>query len=330
MDAQDTATLEAGQRVGLAARNFVAEAKDFAPVQDAVAEIDAFAEALAQKQRDQGQDTGADTDGKDQARERMALAADTLSKRAVAYALVQKDVKLKQQLTLSYTDVRYGEETEDVNHVRDLIAHVQALPADARKRFRLTPELLAATEATVQAFEQAGTDQTIAKAAVRLATQSVPELLTGLRGQLLVLAALLAGMKDESPRWEAFHQAFLDANKRRTVAPKRRLKPTTRVVRRFALHRQDDRPGRPLDTRDYTGPYAFTVENQGASPLLLWLAQADGAPVAPAPAACPAGQITVVERAALGPATATHLLARFAGPAGDEARITVRRLAAEE
>ena len=329
MNAPDTATLESGQRVVITAQDFAKEAKDFEPVQEAVAEIEAHCEALAQKQRDQGTDTGADTDGKDQAREVMAVAAEKLSKRAVAYALVQRDVKRKQQLTLSYTDVRYGEETEDVNHVRDLIAVVEGLPADVRKRFRLTPELLAATEDTVKAFEQAGLDQTKAKAAGRLATRSVPELLTGLRGQLLVLAALLAGMKDESPRWAAFNQAFLDANKRRAVAPKHHIKPSTRVVRRFSLHRQDDQPGASLDTHDYTGTYSFTVENLSGSALLLWLAQADGLPVAPAPAACPAGQITTVERAALGPETATRLLARFDGKDGGEAKITVRRVVAE-
>ena len=138
MDTQDTSLLNSGQRVGLAVANFAKELVDFPPLLAADTDRAELVAAIAARQAAQDTTTTASTSAKDEAREVMARATETLSARAVGYALATKQLGLKQVFTLSYTDVRFGEATEDVNHVRDLVKAVQALPAKVRQDYRLT------------------------------------------------------------------------------------------------------------------------------------------------------------------------------------------------
>ncbi len=330
MDAQDTATLDAGERVGEVNKTYATELENFPPLGQAAAEAAEYVAALQAKQQAQGKDTLGDTLAKDQARAEMATITETTSKRAVGYAMTQNDSKLKQQFTLTYTDINTGDETDDVNHVRDFVAALGLIPEKIRLPFRLPDTQLEKVLDAVKKFEKASLDQGRAKAGTRLATLSVPDLLTGLRIRLLTQQNLLGGVKDEQEeglRWADFYAAFQEANKRRVVAPKRHPKPGTRVVRRFHFHRLDAETGPPLDVRPYAPNYSFTVENLSNNALVLWLAQADG--VAVVWQVFPAGKTTVAQRPALGPDTATRLLARFEGSGGGDANIVVRRLVAE-
>jgi hypothetical protein len=223
MDAQDISILDSGQRVGLAVKDYPKELADFAPLQAAEATRAELVAAIEAQQATQDTRTTPATTDKEAAREQMAQATATLSARAVGYALATGQLGLKQQFTLSYADVRYGEATEDVNHVRDLVKAVAALPADVRKDYRLTNAVIQAPAAAADAFEAAADDQTDAKAAPRLATLALPELLRRLSAALRLMETLLKGQRtdtDPAFQWPAFYAAFKDANKRRGL-PKR-------------------------------------------------------------------------------------------------------------
>ncbi len=327
MDAQDTAVLQSGQRVGLAVADFTKELADFEPLQAAETTRAELVTAIEAKQATQDLDTMATTTDKEAARETMAQAAALLSTKAQGYALSISDVGLKQALTLTYHDVRYGEATEDVNHVRELVRRVQALPEKVRKAFRLTDKTMQDVTDAADAFDAADDTQTIAKAAPHLATVALPELLRRLGGALLLMKTLIAGQStDPDPRfrWADLDKAFGLANKRQTVAPSaRRDSSCPRIVRRLPITVPDDRAVR-LAVVGYGPAYTLTVENRAATPLHLWLAQRDGAPTTPLP--CPAGQITVLTRRDLGPETARYLMARFDGPGGGNASLVVRRV----
>jgi hypothetical protein len=226
MDAQDTSILDSGQRVGLVAKNYKAELDDFAPLQTAEATRAELVAAIEAQQATQDTLTGNTTTAKETAREQMAQATATLSAKAVGYALATQQLGLKQAFTLSYADVRYGEATEDVNHVRDLVAAVAALPAQVRKDYRLTDAVIQAPADAAQRFEDADDDQTGAKAAPRLATLALPELLRRLSAALRLMETLLKGQRtDTDPdfQWPKFYAAFKEANKRRGL-PKRARK----------------------------------------------------------------------------------------------------------
>ena len=327
MNAQYTSILNSGQRVGLAVAGYRAEIDDFGPLKAADATRAALVAAIESKAEKQDARTGHTTTDKDTAREEMAVATATLSARAVGYALSIGDVGLKQALALSYTDVRFGEATEDVNHVRDLVRKVQALPAQVRKDFRLTDTIIQAPADAAKRFEDADDTQTTAKAAPHLATLALPELLRRLSAALLLMKALIAGQAtDPDPRWAALNAAFQEANKRREVPTAARAqvpggKP--RIVRTLQARVPDGRAVR-LHNTNYAPAYTLTVENRAASALHLWMAQKDGA--ATTPQVCPAGKTTVLTRRDLGPETARYLTAQFADAAGGEATVVVRRV----
>jgi len=229
MDTRATSILDSGQRVGLAAADFTKELADFPPLQAAETDRAELVTAIEAQQRTQGTLTTPATTDKDDAREKMARATATLSARAVGYALATKQLGLKQAFTLSYADVRYGEATEDVNHVRDLVKAVQALPAKVRQDYRLTDAVIQAPADAADLFDAAEEDQTEAKAAPRLATLALPELLRRLSAALRLMETLLKGQRtdtDPAFRWPAFYAAFAEANKRRGL-PARKAKKGT-------------------------------------------------------------------------------------------------------
>ena len=327
MTAQETSILDSGQRVGLAVAPFQKELNDFPALLAAEASRAEVVAAIEAKQATQDTETAATTTDKDAARERMAQATATLSARAVGYALATGQLGLKQAFTLTYTDVRYGEATEDVNHVRDLVAKVQALPAQVRKDYRLTDAVIEAPATAADEFDKADDDQTDAKAATHLATLALPELLRRLSAALLLLKTLLKGQNtdtDPAFRWPALYAAFADANKRRGAAVSaRKAAAGPRIVRTLPVTTAGPQPLQ-LVKANYGPAYTLTVENRSAAPLLLWVAQKDGAKTTPA--TCPAGQITTLTRAHLGPETARYLMAQFEGAQGGEAKVVVRRV----
>ena len=226
MTTQETSILDSGQRVGLVAKDYPNELADFAPLQAAEATRAELVAAIEAQQATQDTQTADTTTDKETAREQMAQATATLSARAVGYALATNQLGLKQAFTLTYADVRYGEATEDVNHVRDLVKAVAALPAQVRQDYRLTDAVIQAPAAAAQLFEDAADDQTGAKAAPRLATLALPELLRRLSAALRLMETLLKGQRtdtDPAFQWPAFYAAFQEANKRRGL-PKRARK----------------------------------------------------------------------------------------------------------
>ena len=329
MDAQDTSLLNSGQRVGLAVADYPKELADFPPLLAANTERAALVTAIEDKQSKQDNTTTASTSAKDAAREQMARATETLSARAVSYALATKQLGLKQAFTLTYSDVRFGEATEDVNHVRELVARVQALPAKVRQDYRLTDAVIQAPADAAKLFEDADDTQTGDKAAPHLATLALPDLLRQLSAALLLMETLLKGQstdKDPKFQWEPLYKAFKDANKRRGVAASsRRATPKTRIVRTLPFQAAATGQPQRLANTNYGPTYTLTVENRSAVPLLLWMAQKDGA--ATTPHTCPAGAMTTVTRADIGPATARYLMAQFqGGGAGGAATVVVRRV----
>ncbi len=328
MDTQDTSLLNSGQRVGLAVADYPKELADFPPLQAADTERATLVTAIEDKQEKQDNTTTASTSAKDEAREKMARATEILSAKAVSYALATKQLGLKQAFTLSYTDVRFGEATEDVNHVRELVARVQALPAQVRKDYRLTDAIIQAPADAADLFEAADDTQTTTKAAPHLATLALPDLLRQLSAALLLLKTLLKGQstdKDPDFQWENLYKAFQAANKRQGVAASsRRAVPRARIVRTLPFTAAGTGQPQRLANTNYGPTYTLTVENRSAVPLLLWMAQKDGA--ATTPHTCPAGAITTVTRADIGPATARYLMAQFQGGAGGAATVVVRRV----
>ncbi len=330
MDTQDTSLLNSGQRVGLAVANFPQELADFPPLQTAETERAELVTAIEARQAAQDATTADATTAKDDAREKMARATETLSARAVGYALATKQLGLTQAFTLTYTDVRFGEATEDVNHVRELVAQVQALPAQVRKDYRLTDAVIKAPADAADRFDAAGATQTGAKAAPRLATLALPELLRRLGAALRLMKVLLKGQRtDTDPdfRWKLLHEAFEEANKRQGVAASsRRAAPAARIVRTLPVTAAGTGQPQRLANTNYGAAYTLTVENRSPTPLLLWMAHKDGA--ATTPHTCPAGAVTTVKRADLGPETARYLMAQFQGAGSGEATVVVRRVLA--
>lgn len=328
MDTQDTSLLNSGQRVGLAVADFPKELADFPPLQAANTERAELVTAIEARQAAQDATTTASTSAKDEAREAMARATETLSARAVGYALATKQLGLKKQFALSYTDVRFGEATEDVNHVRDLVQAVRALPAQVRKDYRLTDAIVQAPADAADAFEAADDAQTGTKAAPRLATLALPELLRQLGATLRLMDTLLKGQSTDTDAqfdWPGLYAAFRQANKRQGVAAgTRRAVPAARIVRTLPFAAAGTGQPQRLANTNYGPAYTLTVENRAATPLLLWMAQKDGA--ATTPHTCPAGAVTTVKRADIGPATARYLMAQFQGAATGEATVVVRRV----
>lgn len=327
MTAQETSIFESGQRVGLAVAPYRAELADFPPLLAADAARAELVTAIAAEQTAQDAETTPSTTDKDTARENMALATATLSARAVGYALATGQLGLKQAFTLSYADVHYGEATEDVNHIRNLVQAVQALPAQVRAEYRLTDAVIQAPADAADAFEAASDTQTDAKAAPRLATRALPELLGRLGAALRLMDTLLKGQRtDPDPkfRWAELYNAFAEANKRRGVAAKRRtVAGGPRIVRTLPVTAASGQPLRLANT-NYGPAYTLTVENRAATTLLLWMAQKDGAKTTPLP--CAAGAVTVLTRADLGPDTARYLTGQFEGEQGGSATVVVRRV----
>ena len=327
MNTQETSILDSGHRVGLAVAPFGAELADFPPLLAADADRAELVTAIAAQQAAQDAPTAPSTTDKDAARETMARATATLSARAVGYALATGQLGLKQAFTLSYSDVRHGEAAEDVNHVRALVAAVQALPAPVRADYRLTEAVMKAPADAADAFEAAGDVQIVDKAAPRLATLALPELLRRLSAALRLMETLLKGQRadaDPAFRWAALYEAFAAANKRRKEAASRRMKATKpRIVKTLAMTTASGLAQR-LDDLNYGPAYTLTVENRSAHALLLWMAQADGAKTTPL--ACPAGAVKVLTRADLGPETARFLTGQFDGEGGGDATVVVRRV----
>ena len=328
MNSKETSILISGQRVGLAVADYPKELADFGPLHAAETDRAELVTAIEARQATQDEITTASTTAKDDARELMARATETLSARAVGYALATKQLALKQAFTLSYSDVRFGEATEDVNHVRALVAAVQALSAQVRKDYRLTDAIIQAPAEAADLFDAADDTQTEAKAAPRLATLALPELLRHLSAALLLMKALLKGQEtDADPKfqWKQLYEAFQQANKRQDVAASsHRATAAARIVRTLPFTASGAGQPQRLANTNYGPAYTLTVENRSAVPLLLWMAQKDGA--ATTPHTCPAGAATTVTRAALGPATARYLTAQFQGAASGEATVVVRRV----
>lgn len=323
MDVKETATLNSAEQVGIDLVPFQDLIDEFEPLKEAHELRGEYAAEIRKKAGLQAADTAPSATGKEAARELMARSADTLSRRAVPYALVKGDLKLKQTLSLSYADVRYGEADEDVLAVRALVAAVRALPAEVRTKYRLTKALIDAPEDAAKAFEEADADKIAAHGSTRLATLELPALLAGLRGQLLIMQQLTASMAPEGKQWQSLATAFADANKRRKVLPKQQRDTSKpRIIQRFEVRLADGQPARLL-RKAYGAAYTFTVENRSGRDLRLWVAQADGA--ATTPQTCPAGQVTVLTRADMGPETATYLMGQFVG-GGGEAGVVVRKV----
>ena len=304
------------------------ELADFGPLQAAETDRAELVTTIEARQATQDNETTPSTSAKDEAREVMARATEILSARAVGYALATKQLGLKQAFTLSYTDVRFGAATEDVNHVRALVKAVQALPAKVRQDYRLTDAVIQAPAAAADLFDAADDAQTGAKAAPRLATLALPELLRQLSTALRLMETLLKGQStDTDPKfeWKALYEAFRQANKRQGVAASgRRAAPTARIVRTLPFTAAGTGQPQRLANTNYGPAYTLTVENRSAAPLLLWMAQKDGA--ATTPHTCPAGSTTTVTRADIGPATARYLTAQFSGAATGDATVVVRRV----
>ena len=327
MTAPETSILDSGQRVGVAVADFAAELEDFPPLAAANAERAALVTAIEEKETKQDANTAGSTVAKEQAREKMALATDVLSARAVGYALAVKNLGLKKTFTLSYADVRHGEATEDVNHVRDLVAAVALLPLQVRKDYRLTEAVIQAPALAADEFVEADATQTGAKAAPHLATLDLPELLRRLSAALRLMKSLIYGQRtDADPdfRWAELNTAFGAANKRRKIAAKRHVKATgPRIVRTLPFTVPTGQ-ALELANTNYGPAYTLTVENRSNHALRLWMAQRDRA--ATTPQTCPAGQVTTLTRTALGPATARYLMAQFEGTEGGQATVVVRRV----
>ena len=306
---------------------YQAELNDFPPLLAANADRAELVTAIEAQQSKQDTRTTDSTTDKETARENMAQATAILSTRAVGYALATNQLGLKQAFTLSYADVRYGEATEDVNHVRDLVKAVQALPAQVRKDYGLTDAVIQAPADAADAFDAADDSQTDAKAAPRLATLALPELLRRLSAALRLMDTLLKGQrtdKDPKFRWAALYAAFAEASKRRGVAASsRKAAGGPRIVRTLPVTSASGMALRLANT-NYGLAYTLTVENHAATPLLLWMAQKDGAKTTPLP--CPAGAVTVLTREKLGPDTARYLMGQFEGAAGGSATVVVRRV----
>ena len=328
MNSKETSILTSGQRVGLAVANYPKELADFGPLQAAETDRAELVTAIEARQATQDNETTPSTSAKDEAREVMARATEILSARAVGYALATKQLGLKQAFTLSYSDVRFGEATEDVNHVRALVAAVQALPAKVRQDYRLTDAVIQAPANAADACDAAVDTQSEAKAAPRLATLALPELLRQLSTALRLMETLLKGQSTDSDpkfQWTALYEAFRQANKRQGVAGRsQRATPAARIVRTLPFTAAGTGQSQRLANTNYGPAYTLTVENRSGAPLLLWMAQKDGA--ATTPHSCPAGAVTMVTRADIGPATARYLMAQFPGGAGGAATVVVRRV----
>ena len=325
MNTRNISLLDSGQRVGLALDPFKELFADFVPFVAANDERAELVAAIEVQTATQDQNTQPSTTGKDTAREVMARAAEVLSLRAVAYALATKRLDLVQLFRISYSDLVRGEAAEDVNLVRALVANVGALPAAVQKNYRISEAVLQAPALAADAFEAAETTQTITKAAPRLATLALPELLRRLGASLRLMDTLAKGQRsDPDPQWAAMYAAFAEANKRRQVAPTRHpVNVRPRIVRTLPLTLSDALPRRLANT-NYGPAYTLTVENRSAHALLLWMAQKDGA--ATTPGRCPAGTVTTLTRAAIGPETARYLTAQFEGADGGQATVVVRRV----
>ena len=328
MNSKETSILISGQHVGLAVANYPKELADFPPLQAAETERAELVTAVEARQAAQDDITTPSTTAKDDARELMARATETLSAKAVSYAMATKQLALKQAFTLSYTDVRFGEAAEDVNHVRALVRAVEALPAQVRTDYRLTNAIIQAPAEAADLFDAADDTQTEAKAAPRLATLALPELLRQLSAALLLMKALLKGQStDADPKfqWKQLYEAFQQANKRLGVAASsHRAEAAARIVRTLPFTASGTGQPQRLANTNYGPAYTLTIENRSAAPLLLWMAQKDGA--ATTPHTCPAGVATTMTRAAIGPATARYLTAQFQGAASGEATVVVRRV----
>lgn len=329
MDSAIKEALSRGKRVGVAVKPFQTEIDDFTPLDAAVTEAAAIVVALEEKEATMDVDDTAPTAGKDQRREEMARKTEALSNRMVAYALVKGELKLKQQFSLSYTDVRFGDADADVNDVRELVKQARALPAQMRTDYKITDALINAPEDAAKAFEQATEEQTTTKAEARLARLSAPELVTQLRRQLEIIRRLLTGMKSEGGRWADFYAAFRDANKVRQEAAERQVPQAPRIVKKINHHRQDATIQR-LDKQNYGPAYELEIKNASPSDLLLWMGfEKNPAPTGTAPATafrCPAGKTTTVRRDALGEELARYLTGQFVEAGGGEVRIRVRRV----
>ena len=190
MNTRNISLLDSGQRVGLAVLPFKTLVADFAPFVAANDERAGLVAAIEAKTATQDQNTGASTTAKDAAREVMGRATEVLSLRAVGYALAAKRLDLVQLFRLSYSDIVKGEAAEDVNHVRALVENVGALPAAVRKNYRISEAVLQAPALAADAFEAAETVQTDTKAAPRLATLALPELLRRLSAALRLMRAV--------------------------------------------------------------------------------------------------------------------------------------------
>lgn len=324
MDIRETATLNSAEQIGIDLEPFEDLIDTFEPLKEAHEQRGDYVAAIREKAGLQGADTMPSATGKDSARELMARSADALSQRAVPYALVLGSLELKQKLSLSYADVRYGEADEDVLAVRALVKTVRALPADVRTKYWLTKDLIDAPELAAKAFEEADEEKITAHGSTRLATLELPALFTGLRGQLEIIKRLTASLAtQEDKRWKSLATAFADANKRRKVLPKQQRDTSKpRVIKRFIVRLPDGQPALLL-RKKYGSAYTLTVENRSGQELRLWMAQEDGAPTTPQ--TCPAGQVTVLTRGDMGPETATYLMGQFVG-GGGEAGVVVRKV----
>lgn len=103
----------------------------------------------------------------------------------------------------------------------------------------------------------------------------------------------------------------------------RRVTGGPRIVRTLPVTTASNQPLQ-LVKANYGPAYILTVENRSAGPLLLWVAQKDGAKMVPL--TCATGAVTVLTRANLGPKTARHHIAQFQDMKGGEATVVVRRV----
>lgn len=322
----DKQTLDRGQRVRVTRQDYAAEADGFAPLKETLNEAEALTQELARREGEQNTDTTPETHGKDAWREVMARQADTLSKQAVAWAVIKSTVTMKLKLTISYTDLRYGEADADVDAARALVALVRAIPAAERTTFRISDALATEVEQAADEFEQAEDAQIDAKQQAQLATLSIPELGRRLRAKLELAKQLINGQKEASDRWAEFAKRFNAANKNQKQPGEARRAKKARVVKQLPARGVADETFQ-MDDQNYEPLYELRVENTGPTDLRLWMGlEPDGAAHGTV-LVCPAGMKRTFRRSELGPETARRLMGQFVGAAG-EAKVTVRRVVA--
>lgn len=324
MDGYDKQTLDRSQRVQVVRQDYAAEVDGFEPLKEVMDDIDAVTTALEARRGEQSTDTTPETRGKDAWREIMARSADTLSKQVVPWAVVKSNLTTKLKLTVTYSDLRYGDSAADVTAAHELVQQVRAIPAAERTRFRISDTLADAVEEAAEELVKAEAAQTKAQQQVQLATLSIPELGLRLRAKLELAKQLINGQKDAGDRWAELSKRFNAANKTQKLPGDAKRSKAARVVKKLTARGAAEAVFQ-LDDQNYAPLYEIRVENTSAADLRLWMGLEPAGAAHGTPQVCPAGMKRTFRRSELGPETAKRLMGQFVGSEG-EAKVVVRRV----